>query len=53
MRPHVCVQYLDRTPPESPHVFTLSESEVYVRASSVFYCDQDMTQRIRGGGTVV
>lgn len=50
---HVCVQYLDRTPPESPHVFTLTESEVYVHVHSVFYCGIDMTGRLQEGGTTV
>ena len=50
---HVCVQYLDRTPPESPHIFTLTESEVYVHVGSVFYCDIDITERMEEGGTTV
>ena len=28
---HVCVQYLERTPSSSSHVFTLSKTETYVR----------------------
>ena len=43
---HVCVQYLDRTPPESPHIFTLTESEVYVHV--VVY-----SERMEEGGTTV
>ena len=43
---HVCVQYLERTPPESPFVFVLSETEVYVDVKSVFACDIDPSNRV-------
>ena len=51
--PHVCIQYLDRTPPESPHVFTLTESEVHVHVNSVFYCDIDIEKMSEGDTTIV
>ena len=35
---HVCVQHLERTPSDSPHVFTLSKTETYVYPHSVFTC---------------
>ena len=44
---HVCVQYLERTPPNSPHNFALTLSEVYVHAQSVFYWDIEPSKRIR------
>ena len=50
--PHICVQYLERTPPESPHVFTLSESELYVHPRSVFTADLCSHER-RGDKTIV
>ena len=50
--PHICVQYLERTPPESPHVFTLSETEMYVHPSSVFTAELSPHER-RGDITIV
>ena len=35
---HVCIQHLERTPPDSPHVFTLSKTETFVHPHSVFTC---------------
>ena len=51
--PHACVQCLDRTPPESPHIFTLTESEVHVHVNSVFYCDINIENMKEGGTTIV
>ena len=50
--PHICVQYLERTPPESPHIFTLSETEMYVHPRSVFTADLSPHER-RGNKTIV
>ena len=48
---HVCVQHLERTPPDSPFAFVLSSTEVYVDVKSVFACDIDPSNRV--GSSVI
>ena len=48
---HVCLQHLERTPPDSPNVFTLSKTETYVHTHSVFTCT--ILPKTRMGNTVM
>ena len=43
----VCVQYMERTPSGNPHMFVLSQTEVYVDIKSVFYSGFDPKNKVR------
>ena len=47
----VCVQYMERTPAGNPHMFVLSQTEVYVDIKSVFYSGFDPKNKVRDTDT--